>query len=123
VKLVAVAGSLAGAVWLVTGERVPGVPDGVAALAVLAAGAVALWLGQRLVYRADAAAAARTSPTAVAAAIERYAELNDVPMSWGRVAALRRMEPPLDRRLDRLGERDGRDNGESEEGGRESDGT
>jgi hypothetical protein len=121
VKLVAVAGSLAGAVWLVTGGSLPGVPDGVAAVAVLAVGAVALWLGQRLVYRADAAAAARTSPAAVAAAIERYADLNDVPMSWGRVAALRRMEPPLGRRLDRIGECDGPDNGESGEGGREGE--
>jgi hypothetical protein len=89
--------------------RVPGVADRTVALVALAAGLLGLWAGQRLVYRVDAAAAERTSREAVEAAIERYADLNDVPMGWGRLASLRRMEPPPTRRIDRLRDRAARE--------------
>ncbi|MFC7140806.1 hypothetical protein ACFQMA_13360 [Halosimplex aquaticum] len=72
---------------------------------VLAAAVVGLWTGERLVYRADAYAAGRTDRETVEAAIRRFADLNDAPMEWGRFAALRRMEPPLARRIDRLRDR------------------
>ena len=84
---------------------VPGVGDALVALGSLALGVLALWAGQRLVYRADAYAAARTSRETVEETIEAFADLNDAPMEWGRLAALRRMEPPLVRRIDRLRDR------------------
>ncbi|WP_436908138.1 hypothetical protein [Halosimplex marinum] len=88
---------------------VPGVADGTVALVALSTGLLGLWAGQWLVYRADAAAAERTSREAVEAAIERYADLNDVRMKWGRLTSLRRMEPPLTRRIDRLRDRAARE--------------
>ncbi|WP_135365835.1 M48 family metalloprotease [Halosimplex halophilum] len=88
---------------------VPGASDGTVALVALAAGLLGLWAGQRLVYRADAAAAERTSRAAVETAIERYADLNDARMEWGRLTSLRRMEPPLRRRIDRLRDRAARE--------------
>lgn len=87
----------------------PGVGDRTVLAVVLLAGTAALWLGQRLVYRADADAAARTSRETVEAVLRRYAELNDAPMEWGRLTALRRMEPPLARRIDRLRDRASRE--------------
>ena len=68
-------------------------------------GVVALWAGQRLVYRADDYAVARTGRETVEATFESFADLNDAPMDWGRLTALRRMEPPLTRRIDRLRDR------------------
>ncbi|WP_123535115.1 M48 family metalloprotease [Halosimplex salinum] len=109
-RLAVVAGALSILVALFTGSvSVPGVGAGAAALVVVAAAAVALWAGQRLVYRADAAAVQRTSRDAVEAAIRRYADLNDAPLERGRVAALRRMEPSLSDRIDRLRDRASRE--------------
>ncbi|WP_415379647.1 M48 family metalloprotease [Halosimplex sp. TS25] len=109
-RLAVVVGAIALAGALVAGlVSVPGVSDGVAALCVLTAGAVGLWAGTRLVYRADADAAGRTSSEAVESAIRRFADLNDAPMEWGRLATLRRMEPPLARRIDRLRDRASRE--------------
>ncbi|QLH76366.1 hypothetical protein HZS55_03180 [Halosimplex rubrum] len=88
---------------------VPGVADGAVALVALSAGLLGLWAGQWLVYRADIAAVERTSREAVEAAIERYAELNDAPMEWGRLASLRRMEPSLTQRIDRIRDRAARE--------------
>ncbi|WP_459193407.1 M48 family metalloprotease [Halosimplex sp. J119] len=105
-RLAVVVGTFALAAGLVAGVlSVPGVDDGVAALGVLVAGAVGLWAGTRLVYRADAYAAARTSRDAVEATIQRFADLNDAPMEWGRIATLRQMEPSLNRRIERLRDR------------------
>ncbi|WP_436925228.1 hypothetical protein [Halosimplex amylolyticum] len=109
-RLTVVGGAIALAGGLAAGlVSVPGVGDGVAALGVLAAGAVGLCAGTRLVYRADADAAGRTSREAVEAAIRRFADLNDAPMEWGRLATLRRMEPSLNRRIDRLRDRASRE--------------
>jgi len=88
---------------------VPGVDDWTTLVVVLLAGTAALWLGRRLVYRADADAAARTSRETVEAVLRRDAELNDAPLEWGRLTALRRMEPPLARRIDRLRDRASRE--------------
>ena len=84
---------------------VPGTSDAVGVFAAVGVGAVALWAGQRLVYRADDYAVARTDRETVEATFESFADLNDAPMDWGRLAALRRMEPPLTRRIDRLRDR------------------
>jgi len=84
---------------------VPGVSDGTVALVALAGGLLGQWAGQCLVYQADIAAAEQTSCEAVESAIERYADLNDAPMEWGRLTALRRMEPSLDSRIARLRDR------------------
>jgi STE24 endopeptidase len=101
-----VAASLGLASALLLGSiSLPGVSDGVGALLALLAGGVGLWLGQRLVYRADRYAAERTSRDAVEATIEAFADLNDAPMDWGRLAAIRRMEPPLIARIDKLRDR------------------
>lgn len=109
VRLAAVV-TIALAAGLLTGlVAVPGVAEGTLAALVLAAGGLGLWAGQRLVYRADAYAVERTSRETVEATIERYADLNDVPMEWGRLTALRRMEPPLTLRIDRLRDRAARD--------------
>ncbi|QPV64764.1 M48 family metalloprotease [Halosimplex litoreum] len=89
--------------------EVPGVGNGIVALVALLGGLVGLWAGRRLVYRADDYAAARTSCEAVVATVERFADLNDAPMEWGRLIALRRMEPPLDSRIDRLRDRAARE--------------
>jgi len=87
------------------GERVvlPGVSPTVGAVAVLFVGVVGLWVGQRLVYRADADAAGRTSREAVLETMQTAAALDASP-TLGRLTALRRMEPPLGRRIDRLRE-------------------
>jgi len=109
-KLGVVVGTIALAVSLLLGiVPAPGVDAGVAALAVLGVGGVALRAGQRLVYRADADAAAQTDRETVEEVIRRFADLNDAPMEWGRLAALRRMEPPLTRRIDRLRDRASRE--------------
>lgn len=109
-KLGVVLGTIALAVSLLLGTvPAPGVSPGVAALAVLAVGAVALRAGQRLVYRADADAADRTGRETVEETIRRFADLNDVPMEWGRLAAFRRMEASLTRRIDRLRDRASRE--------------
>ncbi|ELZ29220.1 HtpX protease-like protein [Halosimplex carlsbadense 2-9-1] len=84
---------------------VPGVSDAVVALVAVAAGLLGLWAGQWLVYQADTAAVERTSREAVERAIERYADLNDAPMEWGRLTGIRRMEPSLNSRVDRLRDR------------------
>jgi len=89
--------------------EVPGVATEWIALAGLAVGALGLWAGRRLVYRADDYAVARTNREAVEAAIERFADLNDAPMEWGRLTALRRMEPSLTSRIDRLRDRAARE--------------
>jgi len=89
--------------------EIPGVGGGTVALAALGAGIFGLWTGRRLVYRADGYAVDRTSREAVEAAIERFAALNDAPMAWGRLTALRRMEPSLNRRIDRLRDRAARE--------------
>lgn len=89
--------------------EVPGVDGGTVALAGLAAGVAALWAGRRLVYRADDYAADRTDRETVEATLERFAELNDAPMDRGRVAAIRRMEPSLNDRIDRLRDRAARE--------------
>jgi STE24 endopeptidase len=88
---------------------VPDVSDGTVALVALAGGLLGQWAGQCLVYQADIAAVERTSREAVETAIERYADLDDAPMAWGRLTALRRMEPPLNRRIDRLRDRAARE--------------
>lgn len=49
------------------------------------------------------------SLSAVEGTIETFADPNDAPMEWGRLAALRRMEPPLVRRIDRLRDRASRE--------------
>lgn len=109
-KLGIVLGTIALALGLLLGTvSVPGLGSGVAALAVIAVGAVALWAGRRLVYRADADAADRTGRETVEETIRRFADLNDVPMEWGRLAAFRRMEPSLTRRIDRLRDRASRE--------------
>jgi len=79
----------------------PGVPPVAGAVAVLAVGLVGLWAGQRLVYRADADAVGRTSRDAVLETLKTAAAIGASP-TLGRIAALRRMEPPLARRVDRL---------------------
>jgi len=84
---------------------VPGTSDALVALAAVAVGGAALWAGQRLVYRADDYAVTRTDRETVEETFESFADLNDAPMDWGRLAALRRMEPPLTRRIDRLRDR------------------
>ena len=84
----------------------PGVPPAVGAAVVLAVGLVGLWLGQRLIYRADAEAVDRTNREAVLETLQTTAALGASP-TLGRVAALRRMEPPLARRVDRLRRSDG----------------
>ncbi|QLH80634.1 M48 family metalloprotease [Halosimplex pelagicum] len=88
---------------------VPGVGGGTVALVVFLAGVLALWAGRRLVYRADAYAADRTSRETVESTIRGLADLNDAPMEWGRLTALRRMEPSLNRRIDRLRDRAARE--------------
>jgi STE24 endopeptidase len=106
VRLVVVTATLGTAGGLLLGVvSVPGGSDGLVALAAVGVGVLSLWAGQRLVYRADADAAARTDREAVEAALETSADLNDAPMDWGRIAAIRRMEPPLVRRIDRLRDR------------------
>lgn len=110
VRLAVVVGTVALAGALLAGlVSAPGVGDGAAALLVVAGGTVGLWAGQRLVHRADADAVERTSREAVEAAIRRFADLNDAPMEWGRLTAVRRMEPPLTRRIDRLRDRAARE--------------
>ena len=105
-RLLTVAATLGTATALVLGVvSVPGVGDALVALLALPVGAVALWAGQRLVYRADDYAVARTDRETVEATLAAFAELNDAPMEWGTVAAVRRMEPPLVRRIDRLRDR------------------
>lgn len=109
-RLVVTAATLGSAAALLLGVvSAPGVSDALVALAAVLVGVVALWAGQRLVYRADADAVSRTSREAVEATLEAFAELNDAPMDWGRVAAIRRMEPPLVRRIDRLRDRASRE--------------
>lgn len=83
------------------------VPDGLAwpVVGVTAVvGPVALWLGRRLVYRADDDAAERIGAAAVADAIESHAEAHDAPLSWPRRREVARMEPAPERRLRRLRE-------------------
>jgi Zn-dependent protease with chaperone function len=105
-RLLVTAATLGTAAALLLGVvSVPGVGDAFVALAAVLAGIVGLWAGQWLVYRADADAVSRTSREAVEATLESFADLNDAPMDWGRVAAVRRMEPPLVRRIDRLRDR------------------
>lgn len=105
-RVVVVAATLGTAAALLLGVvSAPGVSDALVALLVVGVGIGALWVGQRLVYRADADAVSRTDRETVEATLEAFAELNDAPMDWGRVAALRRMEPPLVRRIDRLRDR------------------
>ena len=49
----------------------------------------------------------RTDHEAVEATLRTVADLNDVPITWRRVTAVRRMEPPLVSRVDRLRDRTG----------------
>ena len=105
-----VAASLGGAAALVLGVvSVPGVSDALVALAAVGVGILALWAGQRLVYRADDYAVSRTGRETVEETLEAFADLNDAPMEWGTIAAIRRMEPPLVRRIDRLRDRASRE--------------
>jgi len=88
---------------------VPGVSDVLVALTAVALGIAALWAGQRLVYRADDYAVSRTGRETVEETLKAFADLNDAPMEWGSAVAIRRMEPPLVRRIDRLRDRASRE--------------
>jgi len=105
-RLVVTVATLGSAAALLLGVvSVPGIGDAFVALAAVLVGVVCLWAGQRLVYRADDDAVSRTSREAVEATLAAFADLNDAPMDWGRLVAIRRMEPPLVRRIDRLRDR------------------
>jgi hypothetical protein len=105
-----VAASLGTAAALVLGvAAVPGVSDALVAVLAVGVGVLALWTGQRLVYRADDYAASRTGRETVEETLAAFADLNDVPMEWGTIGAIRRMEPPLVRRIDRLRDRASRE--------------
>lgn len=85
-------------------------PDAAVAVSggVLVAGACGLVasgvVGRRIVFRADAAAAEAVGAGTLAAALERYADLNDADYEWGPARALLKGEPSLPDRLAALSE-------------------
>lgn len=84
----------------------PGVAGLTALLAGIAAATVLLWYGGRIVYAADRAAAAATSPGTVAETYRAVAADADQSLdAGGRIRNFLRMRPALRRRLARLEER------------------
>jgi len=84
--------------WLVS---VP-VPGLVVQVGGAVGGVAGLWVGRRLVFRADRIAAERVGTDCVADAIDRLTGINDAPRSLGVLSSLVRMEPSVDRRIERL---------------------
>ncbi|XVH32923.1 peptidase [Haloferacaceae archaeon DSL9] len=74
--------------------------DGFFAVAVSAF--ALFWLGRRLQFRADAAAADRVGSEALAGAFERVADLRGVEPDDGGWRTLFEIQPPLGQRIERL---------------------
>lgn len=94
--------AVVGVPFLVPSLPIPGVVVSGTGLLI---GLLALWLGRRLVYRADTVAAERVGAERAFDAIETIVELNDGPRSVGPVRSLLGMEPSIESRLVRLRER------------------
>ncbi|WP_338726771.1 hypothetical protein [Haladaptatus sp. DJG-WS-42] len=90
----------AGWVWTVVFAPIPA--TGRQVLAGLVVVCLLLWLGARLVYRADRVAGERTDPGLVAETYERVGNEQEVDFSQGFVTSLVRMKPSLNKRINRL---------------------
>ncbi len=75
----------------------------IALLLVAGAVVVGLLVSRRIVFAADAAVAERVGTDAFAAALRRYADLNDADYDYGRIAGFFLGAPPLPRRFAALG--------------------
>lgn len=101
-RALAVGGTVVSAAAVGVGRfQIPGVSPTVGAAGVVLVGLAGLRAGQRLVYHADDAAVERTSHESVLTTLRSVTELDAAP-TVGWLTALRRMEPPVGRRIDRL---------------------
>jgi len=102
-RLVVTIAGIGGSTALLLGSiSVPGVNDTLLAATVALVTVAALWIGRRLVFRADAHAVEHVGSDALADWIYRATDEADVPLKRGRVWSLVRMEPDPASRLDVL---------------------
>lgn len=89
-----------GGVWTAVFSPVPA--TGQQVLGGLVVVCLLLWIGARLVYRADRVAGERTDPGLVAETYERLGNEQGADFSQGFVTSLVRMKPSLNKRINRL---------------------
>lgn len=102
VTIAGVGGSTA---LLLGSVSVTGTDDTLLAATVALVTIAALWIGRRLVFRADAYASEHVGSDILADWIYRATDEADVPLQRGRIWSLARMEPDPATRLDRLATR------------------